>query len=229
MKKTLPRRVLLTGLVIVPLLIGATVLFFGIGSWLLVRDPEPQRLDIVFTFAGENARMAYSRDLMERHTGAHWVLNDFHHLYSRILSRNGFAMERVSVIDTASHTLSEVNALSDWLRVHRISGAKILRDPPSADTQGKAKNERLHIGLVSSPYHMRRISFMVRDAFRANDTRYAFYFLPVPFERYSWNRSDLAAWWRTKTTRKYVESEIGKLIIYWLFMQRRAHPVRETG
>ncbi|MBN2037099.1 MAG: YdcF family protein [Chitinispirillaceae bacterium] len=222
MKKMLPRRTLIITMVLLPLLFAAALIFFGIGSWLCVCDPEPQRLDIVFTFAGENARVSYSRDLMEKHSDAHWVLSDFYHLYSRILSRNGFAMDRVSVVDTSSHTFSEVCALADWLRT-----SKLTADSSRAGTAGRSGKAKLHIGLVSSPYHMRRISIMVRNVFRGTHAQYAFHFLAVPFERYAWGRSDLARWWRSGTTRKYVGSEIGKMMLYWLFMQRQALPARE--
>ena len=96
-------------------------LFVKAGTLLAVHDPVPPRLDIVFTFAGENQRIAYSRELMRQFPDAHWVLSDYFHFFSHILQRDGFAMSRISFLDTCANTFSEVNGLKDWINVHKDS------------------------------------------------------------------------------------------------------------
>jgi uncharacterized SAM-binding protein YcdF (DUF218 family) len=172
-----------------------------IGRWLAVRDPLPERVDVVYMFFGENARFSYARGLMERFPGAHLVMSDNFRQYSRVLSREGFDMTRVTALDTCRSTLSEITALDGWLQDNR---EKLVRAAP-----------QVRIGLVSSPCHMRRIRFMARDVIR--DTAFACFCLPVPLERYGWTDNDLRRWWRTGALRNWVASETAKLLWYWLF------------
>jgi hypothetical protein len=203
-------RLTVASAIIVSTLLASAGAMLTVGPWLFLSDPLPSRLDVIFTFAGDNQRLHYSRNLMERYSAAHWVLSDFHHYYSRILVRNGFAMVRVTAVDTAANTLSEVNALADWLMSAKV---------PVDGNIGSARDlpDTVAIGLVSSPYHMRRIRFMTRDVFRDRGVVARFYYLPVPFEKHSWTRKDLRKWWKSKTLRGHVLSEIGKLLVYWLF------------
>jgi len=183
-------------------------LFLNIGTLLTVEDPVPARLDVIFTFAGENQRVFYSRKLSERFPGAHWVLSDYFHMFSHILERDGFPMARVSILDTSTNTLSEVNGLKDWVRTHRDSlcaAKKTAMNNPGP----------LRIGLVSNPLHMRRIKFMAQSVF--SDTSIRIFYLPVPLEEYSWTSADIRYWWQSKTVRNWVSSEIEKLFAFWFF------------
>ena len=185
----------------------AAILFLKAGDWLVISEPLPERIDVVFTFAGENSRMAYSRELMGRFPEAHWVLSENLHQYSRILEREGFDMSRVTPVDTCTNTLSEVNGLADWVRGRRGSDAARAR---------AVKAEPISIALVSNPYHMRRIHCMVDNVFRGDSLR--FFYLPVPRGRYRWAASaDSKYWWQSKVTRSWVESEVAKLFLFWLF------------
>jgi uncharacterized SAM-binding protein YcdF (DUF218 family) len=212
--KRSPRRLVIPAIAIALLVCGAVFTILNIGEWLIVSDPLPARLDFIFTFAGQNPRLTYSKELMERYPDAHWILSDFNHVYSRILTRNGFDMTRVSTVDTASHTLAEVQALNDWLHANTSS---LQRTTIAADTVPGHSPYKLSIGLVSSPYHMRRIKFMINDVFHDHRNDVLFYYLPVPFERFHWTRQDMHAWWSSKALRTFAGSEIGKLIMYWLF------------
>lgn len=190
------RRRLTAFFIIVTALAVTLALLSKTGDWLSVSDPAPVRLDVIFTFAGENQRITYSRELVQRFPAARWVLSDYLHQYSRILSREKFDMSKVAVLDTCPSTRSEVSGLADWL---------------AGDTAGSA------IGLVSNPFHMRRIKFMVNDRVRgAAGCHYQFYYLPVPVERYGWTTGAVHRWWKSKTLRTWTFSEIGKLIAYWL-------------
>jgi hypothetical protein len=193
----------------------AVLAFFSkAGTWLIVNEPVPAHLDVLFTFGGENARVTYSRGLMERLTGTRWVLSDYFHQYSRILSREGFAMSRVAIVDTCRYTISEVKGLAGWLNDNKNV---LVRSTAAHDTAGPPETAvtQIRVGLVSTPFHMRRIKFMVEDVLR--DTAFHCYYLPVPVERYGWTNRDLRLWWRSKAIRTWVVSETGKLLWYWLF------------
>ncbi|NLP00977.1 MAG: hypothetical protein GX089_00640 [Fibrobacter sp.] len=181
---------------IVFLLLSLAVLVFSfrnLGKWLMVSDPLPGHLDIVFTFAGENVRVSYSKELMSRFSDAHWMLSDYKDGHSRLLKRSNYDMSKVSVIDSCRNTYSEVDAL-----MKRLSSQK----------------EELHVGLVSGPYHMRRIKIMLS---RYPETKnYHFYFLPVPLERYNWTDNMIKKWWRSGTVSSAVISEVQKIVYFFL-------------
>jgi hypothetical protein len=210
MRTAIPRFLLIVLLGIAVPLSVALFFFIKASAWFFVADPVPSRLDVVFTFAGENARFSYSRELMERFSQAHWVLSDYYHLYSRILSREKFDMSRVSAVDTCRYTISEVKGLADWLSSNRhlfpsdTGGRRITGSP-----------EKIQVGLVSNPCHMRRIKCMASDVF--HDTTLCFHYLPVPAERYGWTPREMRHWWKSKQLRVWVMFEVAKLIKYWLF------------
>jgi hypothetical protein len=213
-KRKKHRHLLLFLLGIAPAAGAALFLFLRAGALLVVDDPVPRRLDVIFTFAGENQRVTYSRDLTERFPSAHWVLSDFYHLFSHILERDGFAMSRVTFLDTCTNTLSEVHGLRDWIAGHKDS----LYKSQNAVTNSPAvpqKPATLAVGLVSTPFHMRRIRFMMQAVFR--DPSIRFYYLPVPLDRYHWTSNDVDFWWQSRTTRSWVKSEVGKLLAFWFF------------
>ncbi|MCU0608821.1 MAG: YdcF family protein [Chitinispirillaceae bacterium] len=174
----------------------ALVVALRAGVWFAKADPVPPEADVIFTFAGENARLTYSRELMARFPRAHWVLSDYHHFYTRILSREDYDMSRVSTLDSCPDTYQEVRGLARWLTDSAAMGRRV-------------------IVLVSSPYHMRRIELMVQNVF--GKTPYDFYFCPVPIERYNLIREDLRFWWRSKLLREKVWSEFQKILVFWFF------------
>lgn len=189
---------------------GAVVLAAHAGSWLLVSDPLPPRLDVIFTFGGENARVAYSHELTARYPEARWVLSDHGRLYSRILARNGVDISAISVVDTCTNTLSELHGLADWLRVNLAVVPAGTGSADSAALSGK----RIDIGLVSAPYHLRRIRCMAREVLRGRGL--VIHCLPVPLERFGWTKRNFDRWWSSKPVRAVVWSEIGKLLFYLL-------------
>jgi hypothetical protein len=109
-------------------------------------------------------------------------------------------MSRVAVVDTCKNTYSEVNALDQWL----------LTNAPSlllSDTV-------ISIGLVSGPYHMRRINLMINHKFKTGKVH--FYRLPVPLERYKWSASMFQYWWKNRAISRIVISEIQKICYFLL-------------
>lgn len=214
--KTDKRKKLVVG--VIGIIVTAFLLWLFLlkaGSWLLVSDPVPERLDIVFTFGGEGARVKYSRELMDRFSGAHWYISDYRQGYTRLLRRDGYNMKRVSHTDTCSSTLSEVTVLDSWIRsgeAWRLSVGKSAQD--SLQFISQSASSPLHVGLVSSPYHMRRIKMMVSRTDLHG--RVKFHFLPVPMERYDYNRQMFRKWWRHENVKRLVISELQKIVYFWL-------------
>jgi len=175
------------------------------GTYLLVSDPVPSQLDLVFTFAGENARDIYTRELMQKFPDAHWLLSDYKNGYVRILRREKFDMSRVTVVDTCKNTYSEVVTLCRWIDRKNETGFKTAVSP-------------LRVGVISGPYHMRRIKMMIDKIHPERDI--VFYYLPVPLDRYSWTDAMFRSWWNSPVYN-VVTSEFLK-IIYFVVMKTTA-------
>lgn len=186
-------------------LIASLIFLFSIyfvinmGNWLVITDPLPEKVDIIFTFAGENVRVAYSKELSSRYPNSFWILSDYKNGYSRLLRKSNYDMSRVHIIDTCQNTVSEVSSLDNWIKQH-ASQLKI--------------DNTLSIGLVSSPYHMRRIKLMVERQFKEHKIN--FYFLPVPLQRYKWTEKMFQYWWKTGSISRVVISEFQKIIYFIL-------------
>lgn len=203
MLNTFGKKVKLIAIIVfffVMLLVSMVFFFRNAGTWLLISDTVPERLDMVFTFAGENVRDAYSRELMQRFPGAHWLMSDYKGGYSRILRRESYDMSRVSVVDTCKNTLSEVHTLRTWIDKKDSS---LL----------KSKDSVVYVGLVSGPYHMRRIKMMIEKNLPEQQVR--FFYLPVPLERYKWTDEMFEKWWNSPVFDS-VSSEITKIIYFFL-------------
>lgn len=190
--------ILLSGIV---LFLGGTIVFKNIANWLIVSDAVPKNLNIVFTFAGEGVRVNYSRSLMQKYSEATWVLSDYEDGYARLLRKNKFNMDRVVVVDTCKNTKSEVNALAQW----------VDQNKPVSDS-----GSTISIGLVSSPYHMRRIKMMINRRFK--DKNIKFHYLPVPLKQYKWTSEMVQNWWKTSEVSKVVFIELQKIVYYFLIL-----------
>lgn len=188
-------------LVLIAFVIGAIVLLRNAGVYLLVNDPLPEKLDLIFTFAGENARNHYSEELLQQYPDAHWLLSDYKDGYVRILRRDSFDMSRVTIVDTCKNTFSEVLALKKYLQ---HSGESVLGE----------HRQPLQIGLISGPYHMRRIQMMTKKTIRSSD--FNIYYLPVPLDKYNWTRDMFRLWWKSPVY-EVVSTEMLKIIYFKLF------------
>ena len=212
-KKTAKPRLIPLAL-LVSLLGVAAVILSRAGSWLAVADPMPPRIDVIFTFGGENVRVSYSRELMRRFPHAHWVISDHTRRYARLLQRQGFDMSRVTILDTCRYTISEVKGLADWLAGQRATAPDHAGGTASADSEREADltMRPLHIALVSNPMHMRRIKLIAETTFR--DPAIRLHCLPVPAERYGWTRRSIDRWWETRALRTWVWLETAKIIAF---------------
>jgi hypothetical protein len=218
-KKTKLR--LFTLAVFVSLLGVIAGIFSQAGPWLAVSDPIPARIDVIFTFGGENIRVNYSRDLMRRFPQAHWVISDYAHRYARLLERQGVDMSRVTILDTCRYTISEVKGFAYWLKKQSVApqGHADGLTPADSKNQPALSMRPLHIALVSNPLHMRRIKLIAENNFR--DPAIRLHCLPVPAERYGWTRHSISRWWETRTLRTWVCLETAKIITFWALFSWR--------
>lgn len=172
------------------------------GSWLIVNNPLPERIDVICTFAGDSRRVEYSRELMLKHSGAQWFLSDYKDGYSRLLYKANFDMKRVMVVDTCKSTFSEVSAFGSMLE-----GYYKARFGVRSDTV-------LNVVCVSSPYHMRRIQIMAQRHIKNNTVRISC--CPVPLDRYKWSADTFRFWWRSNTIISITSLEFLKLGYFML-------------
>jgi len=201
-QRFLKRKPLTIILLLVAALLFCVFVFRQAGAWLFVSDPCPSRLDAICTFAGENVRVEYSKELMARFPLAHWFLSDYKNGHSRILQKQQFDMSRLTSVDTCKSTISEINTFAARIRQVR------------AEHDRTGDTATLRIGLVSSPYHMRRIKIMSGRRIRMD--RIQVYCLPVPFDYYSWNHDSLRYWWRSNAFVHVTTSELFKLAYFIL-------------
>lgn len=175
--------------------------FFNLGNWILVNDPLPEKLAVIFTFAGENVRDIYSQQLAEEYSDAVWVISGRNKIkYFEKLTNENFDTSRIFFVDTCTTTFSEVMYLKKWLNDYTNSIYK----------SGNSYFQQIHIGLVSGPYHMRRISILVERIFKNNKNN--FYYLSVPFDRYNHTSDDYGIWWKHKVLRKILILETQKIV-----------------
>lgn len=174
-------------------------LFMNMGRWLVIYDPIPEDLDLIVTFAGERERVAYSKELTLKYPNSCWILSDYKNGYSRLLRKSHFDMSRVYIVDTCQNTVSEIHAMDKW-----------IKDNP----QKFIGKSHLSIGLVSSPYHMRRIQLIINKQLKKQ--KFSFHYLPVPLDRYKWTTKMLKYWWNTGVVSRAVISEFQKIVYFLL-------------
>lgn len=186
-------------------IIAAVLTFFAFsqaGSWLVVDNPLPERIDVICTFAGDSRRVEYSRELMLKHPDAQWFLSDYKDGYSRLLQRSNFNMKRVMVVDTCKSTFSEVSAFGSMFGSYHKA-----RFGGNSDTV-------LNVVCVSSPYHMRRIQIMAQRHIKTDAAKISC--CPVPLDRYKWSTDTFRFWWRSNTIISITSLEFFKLGYFML-------------
>ena len=193
--RTKPLRIILVTLA-GALIVVCAVTYRHLGMWLVVSDPLPPSLDAIFTFAGDNDRIPYSKRLYLQYPKALWIVSDPTKKILDSLYAEGTDTARIMVVDTCKSTLSEADCI-----VKRASAL-----PGTAQTAGRS----ITIGLVSSPYHMRRIRLLVSA--QHPDTQVSFVYLPVPFDQGPLSKRDYETWWKNKGLAPAVRLEVNKVV-----------------
>jgi uncharacterized SAM-binding protein YcdF (DUF218 family) len=165
-----------------------------LGTWMIVSDALTPGLDYVFTYGGEDAREVYAAKILSEDPSVTWICSDNRRDRREFLGQKGVDTSRVIIVDTCTSTHSETEFLVSWLK-------------------GRAQGSRtgpVAVGLISGPYHMRRISLEISYHARYTDTR--FYFLPVPLESYGHTAGTYRNWWKDRNMRPLILFELKKIL-----------------
>ena len=192
-------RVVRTGMIAVAsasvFILSGSYAFTHSGNFLLRRDPLPDTLDVIVTFAEEGVRMQYSRQLYDRYPTAHWIVSYQDLSIIKPYLPLPFDSTRITTVNFCKHTRDEINFVKKWLGANKGRFSGRCRRPA--------------IGFVSCPYHERRIYWL---AWRAGLTAdYSLFSLPVPRSWYGWPKDFYARWWKYGSARKLVLSEYEKM------------------
>lgn len=184
----------------------AWFVFKNLALWLVVSDPMPKSLDVIFTFGGDETRVTYSKSLFLQNPLAEWVISHDNKKVVHTLAKQGLDTSRIILVDTCKTTVAEVAFISDWLRNAFNESAS---QPNVFALRGVfSKATPLRVGLVSSPFHMRRINLAV-SRIRKNSAC-VFYYLPAPFGLDGFSRQDYKTWWNNKYLRQTIYLEYFK-------------------
>ena len=192
--------IILLSLVVVVVL-SSWLAFRNLAMWLVVSDPPPQSLDAIFTFAGDIHRINYSKELFKRYPQAQWLISYPSKKIAGPLKRDGFDTSRIAIVDTCKNTNAEVWYITDWAR-HTVAADKRF-----------SRARPLSVGLVSTPYHMRRIRMEVTRS--GKDDARVYYYLPVPSEDYGLTKNDYKTWWKNGQLKSSVWLEFKKYTYYF--------------
>ena len=186
----MPRSLLISLLSALALL--SVVFFRNAGTWLVVSDSLPQRLDVIFTLGGDRERDRYSLELAKKYPEATWVISGRDSKrYLHWIATAGVDTGRTRFVDTCSSTFAEVLFLRRWLRQQTGDSA--------------ATKTPVNVGLVTSPYHMRRVALVTGGLF--NENGILLHRIAVPFEKASTSRDQYDHWWRYKRMHSVVKLE----------------------
>ena len=111
-----------------------------------------------------------------------------------MLAGIGADTSRILLVNTCTSTHSEATCLIAWV------GAEERRRGDSSAT----------VGVISGPYHMRRISIELWQ--HATDPNLRFFFLPVPFDYYNHTLETYKNWWHSPAMRHLIFFELKKIV-----------------
>jgi hypothetical protein len=218
---------------------------FNLGTWLVVDDPLPKNLDVIFSFGGADERAPYAYELACKYPGSQLIVSGYNRAdEKKKMAKLGADTGKIVFIDSCKSTWAETGFLESWVKnnvshvtpnVSRLtsnvprSTSNVLRPTSNVSLSSNVSRPTSNvsftsnvsrqtsnvyfIGLISSPYHMRRIKMMMT---RRNYKNIIPYYLPVPRERYLKYHYDYKKWWKNKDLKTFVIQEIGK-ITYFMF------------
>ncbi len=194
-------------LALIPATIMATGLgiyfFINLGRWLVVNDPLPQKADLLFVFSGDGSRVDHAAQLMSGQYPDALLVCAAHDAV-RIRRKYPEIAQKITihVADSSDSTIEELRLLRRELRgdfgfdYHNDNGIK-------------------DILLVSSPWHMRRISIMNSIVMRGEKSRrYNFHHIAAFTDAFSEEKLNESRWW-TQSWANIVRMEVKKIGFYF--------------
>ena len=175
--------------------------FKNLALWLVVADPLPPSIDAIFTFAGETNRLVYSKELFGKYPGTQWLISYPSKKIAIPLRKDGFDISRIQIVDSCKNTNSEAMFLVNWAVEKTRQSKKFSEQKP------------LQIGLVSTPFHMRRIRLEIKR--KTKDKAIRYYFLPVPYNKCGFTQNDYKYWWKNYVLKPAIILELKKYVYYF--------------
>ena len=176
---------------------SGALLFFNLGSLLIVSNQPPDTLDVLYTLSGEDTRIVYAKALYDHYPNALRLISCPPEMKSDSAFQQWAHRNKIETVDTCGNTRSEISFLINSLS--RIQNANSKRN--------------ISVGIISNWYHMRRVQCIITA--QLSHVRYRFYYLPVPSEMDPF-RTGATVWWQQKQFRQIVFSEWEKILLYWL-------------
>ena len=174
-----------------------------LGSWLLVED-ESRPCDLIIAHAGDSARIEYAKELYLAGMGKKLVLS-FDIFYAKSI----YGLEDLDLADNALEKLREGGV--PWEDIIVFKGATSSFDE-ILWIKGFWEKERFESAIVvSSHYHMRRLSMTYSHLFPEGEV--AFLYCPTPWEMEGITPHE---WWKRERELLWVTNEYLKLFFYQL-------------
>ena len=189
--------------------------FYCFYDFLDVGKP-PQKVDVIFVFAGKPERKAYGIELWRRGYAKELILSvgrfEWRGYYKLDLPTDGGLKQSVEKTPPEQRhffvTLSVPEATCSLVKIGNFGTMS------EALALGKIVQDKGYQSLmvVSTPVHLRRIALALRRTFRRRAISVSC--VAVPEQVSSIKRQD---WWATPESRYFVLNELFKYLVYWLF------------
>ena len=221
-------------LIAISLISVGSFAFINLGKWLLVSDPLPEKLDVIFVFGGTLSRARYALRLKDKYPDVRIIINNSKNRINKnldianILAKEGFNTDNVLSIgidtirflnaerNVKSGTYLEVIFLIQWMQNY-LTGKKASNRIGDSPTD-IIKN--VSVGLVSDGFHMRRIKLLVERKMKKLQCK--FWYLPSNIDKNKHTGDSYTYWWKYKKIRKVVLRETFKFVYTIFFINGKA-------
>lgn len=168
----------------------------AIGNFLVINAP-PEKVDGIKVLGGDPERYIYGVELYQKGFGSRLMLS-LNEEFNPLLRRTNSEIVKEFAL-AQGIPKSNVNIFSTSSTYEEAETTRKLIDEKEIDS----------LLLVSSPFHMRRVSMTFN---RVLDSEVSTHFTMVPFEKSNYQRS----WWRDEDSISFVLQEYIKLGYYWV-------------
>jgi len=197
------------------LLLAASVFFFlNAGSWLLLHDKPPERLDVIFTFSENPLRDIYSRELARQHPSAiriicaaDWRLKG--------TTKDAYFQKFVDGPEDSARTIYNDSLQSTFIETLFLK--KCLLDIIAKNNHqlSSQTDSVINVGLVSNIFHLRRIHLLTKRLTHLKNVNY--FCLAVPDSMEWVHYGAYKRWWKSPETTKCVLREWPRIAAIGLF------------
>lgn len=158
-------------------------LYQYLGLFLIVKDPLPAKIDILFVTSGDDDRLKYANEIVSKYRDTYFLISKS---ATDTQSVNG-TLNRSLIVDTCKNTLSEVDLLFSTINENSVT-------------------DTINVGIVSSLYHMRRVQIL-SNKFRKKSTKIInVHYLPALHPQIDLIKV-YKNWWSNKKLRSIVIRE----------------------